>query len=312
MKAEPPQVEQVLQRAKDRYRLLAENVSDVIFTLDLNLHYTYCSPSVERLRGFTVEEVMTQTLEQVLTPGSYQQAKKTLERQLAREKAKPGTSLEPETLELELTHKGGQTVWAEVKLSFLRDERGDVVEILGVSRDITEHRRAKDRLGRQQKAFLSVLEKGPYGIVLLERDGRCLYANSAFTGITGYTLDEIPTGRDWFRKAYPDEAYRKEVISAWKKDLETGDLNRTYRVLCKDQSIKELEFKSAVLDDGRMVTMLSDITERKRAEEELRQGEERFHAIANYTYGAEIWVGTDGEPIWVEPGDFSIDRVLGE
>ena len=123
MKAEPPQVEQVLQRAKDRYRLLAENVSDVIFTLDLNLHYTYCSPSVERLRGFTVEEVMTQTLEQVLTPGSYQQAKKTLERQLAREKAKPGTSLEPETLELELTHKGGQTVWAEVKLSFLRDER---------------------------------------------------------------------------------------------------------------------------------------------------------------------------------------------
>ena len=54
--------------------------------------------------------------------------------------------------------------------------------------------------------------------------------------------------------------------------------------------------------------MLSDITERKRAEEELRQGEERFHAIANYTYGAEIWVGTDGEPIWLSPG---ISRLTG-
>ena len=85
MKAEPHRVEQVLQRMEDRYRLLAENVSDVIFTLDLNLHYTYCSPSVERLRGYTVKEVMTQSLEQVLTPASYQAAKKTVEEELARE-----------------------------------------------------------------------------------------------------------------------------------------------------------------------------------------------------------------------------------
>ncbi|MGD0235948.1 MAG: PAS domain-containing protein [Syntrophorhabdales bacterium] len=74
MEAEPGKVEESLQRTEDRYRLLAENVSDVIFTLDLNLRHTYCSPSVERLRGYTVEEVMAQTLEQAgvdpcLSPG---------------------------------------------------------------------------------------------------------------------------------------------------------------------------------------------------------------------------------------------------
>ena len=302
MKAEPHRVEQVLQRMEDRYRLLAENVSDVIFTLDLNLHYTYCSPSVERLRGYTVKEVMTQSLEQVLTPASYQAAKKTVEEELARESTKPGASSEPQTLELELTLKGGGTVWAEVKVSFLRDQKGDAVGILGVSRDITEQRRAKDHLKNQRRNFLSALEQAPYGIVLVDRDGRNLYANRAFTEITGYTLDDIPTGREWFQKAYPDETYRKEVISVWKKDLAHGELTRTFRVLCKDQSLKEVEFKSAALDDGRTVTMLSDITERTQAEERLRQSEERFHAIANYTYGAEIWVGIDGKVMWVSPG----------
>ena len=107
----------VLQPTKDRYRLLAENISDVIFTLDLNLRYTYCSPSVERLRGYTVEEVIALTPEQMLAPASYEIAKKTVEEGLARERAGVGTSFEPETLELELTRKGGGTVWAEVKVS---------------------------------------------------------------------------------------------------------------------------------------------------------------------------------------------------
>jgi PAS domain S-box-containing protein len=281
MEAEPDKAEQLLQLTEDRYRLLAENVSDVIFTLDLNLRYTYCSPSVERLRGYTVEEVMTQTLEQVLTPASYQVAKKRLEGELARERAKPGASSESQTLELELTRKGGGTVWAEVKVSFLRDQRGDAVGILGVSRDITDRRRAKDRLGKQRQTFLSVLEQAPYGIVLVDRDGRCLYANSAFTEITGYTLDDIPTGREWFRKAYPDETYRKGVVVAWKTDLVGGEMTRAFRVLCKDQSLKEVEFKSAALSDGRAVTMLSDVTARKQAEEALHESEERYKSIVD-------------------------------
>ena len=291
MDAEPDTFDEVLQRTKDRYQLLAENVSDVIFTLDLNLRYTYCSPSVERLRGYTVEEAMSQTLEHVLTPSSYQGASKIIAEALAAQRANPGASFEPKTLELELTRKGGGTVWAEVKVSFLRDERGDAVGILGVSRDITERRRARDRLGRQRQIFFSVLEKAPYGIVLVDSDDSCLYINGAFTEITGYTLDDIPTGRAWFRKAYPDEAYRKRVIGTWKKDLAGGELTRTFRVCCKDQTFKEVEFKSAILDDGRTVTMLSDITERKQAEEEktalefqLRQAQ-KMEAVGTLSAG---------------------------
>lgn len=90
MESKSDEVKKVLKGTKDHYRLLAENASDVIFTLDLNLRYTYCSPSVERLRGYTVEEAMTQTLKDVLTPDSYRAARKALDKELARERRAPG------------------------------------------------------------------------------------------------------------------------------------------------------------------------------------------------------------------------------
>jgi PAS domain S-box-containing protein len=294
--------DQSLQQTEDRYRLLADNVSDVIFTFDLGLRHTYCSPSVERLRGYTVDEVMAQTLEQVLTPASYQAAKRVIKEEEARERAKPGASLEPLTLELELTCKRGGTVWAEVRVSFLREPGGGIVGILGVARDISENRRAKESLELQRQSFLSVLEHAPYGVMVIDGNGRCQFTNDAFTKITGYTRRDVSTAREWLRKAYPDEKYRKKVVNMWKRNLVDGQSTKAFQVCCKDQSLKEVEFKSTLLTDGRTVTWLSDITMRVQAEEELKQSEERFRTIANYTYGAETWVGTDGKPIWVNPG----------
>jgi PAS domain S-box-containing protein len=271
MKSKPSKVEQALRQTEERYLLLAENISDVIFTLDMNLRYTYCSPSIERLREYTVEETMTQTLDHVLTPASYLVVKKMLADGLAREKTEPKTPFSSKTLGLELTRKQGGTVWAEVKVSFLRDGKGNPVGILGVSRDITERRRAEGLLQKGRETLFSILEQAPYAILLTDRDGRGRYANRAFTDITGYTLDDIPTESEWFRNTYPGEADHRISIDGMKTGKPAGKGSRSFRITCKDQSTKDVEFKSAVLDDGRAVTMLSDVTARKRAEEEVRR-----------------------------------------
>ncbi len=130
----------------EKYRLLAENVRDVIWTSDLNLRFTYMSPSVKHLRGYTAEEVMTQSLDEVLTPSSLDVALKTLQEELTKVNQDQEGIARSLTLELEHTCKDGSTVWAEVKMTGLRDANGSITGILGVSRDITERKKAEDRI----------------------------------------------------------------------------------------------------------------------------------------------------------------------
>jgi len=140
-----------LQESEKRYRLLAENLTDVIWTMDMNLRYTYVSPSVEDLRGFSVEEVMTQKIEEVLTPTSYEVVKKVFAEELATEQMEERRRFSSRTLDLELRCKDGSTVWTEVKMNFLHGPDGRPIGILGVTRDITERKRAEETLRESEE-----------------------------------------------------------------------------------------------------------------------------------------------------------------
>jgi PAS domain S-box-containing protein len=115
--------------------------------------------------------------------------------------------------------------------------------------------------------------------MLIDTDGTYRFLNPEFTAITGYTINEIPNGQRWFRTAYPDPSYRHDVVQAWKRDITATGATRVFTVTCKDGTRKEIEFRPTLLDDGRAIMMLSDITERKRMEEQLRQERDRLAAF---------------------------------
>jgi len=150
-------VQEALQESEKHYRLLAENLTDVIWTMDLNLRFTYVSPSVEGLRGYSVEEVMDQSIEEVLTPASYEVVKKVFAEELSTEQIEERHPFGSRTLDLELRRKDGSTVWTEVKMNFLRAPDGRPVAILGVTRDITKRKRAEETLreSAERLRFLS-------------------------------------------------------------------------------------------------------------------------------------------------------------
>ena len=145
------QIENFLKESQEKYRLLAENINDVIWTLNLILEFTYVSPAVERLLGWKAEVIIHKKIDEILAPRSLEIALSTLARQLKRVE-ESGDYSQPVTVELEMYNKDGTTVWTEVTASFQIGEEQKPASILGVARDISERRRSqKEKDELQQK-----------------------------------------------------------------------------------------------------------------------------------------------------------------
>ncbi len=273
------QAEETLRRSEERYRLLADNISDTIWTLDpATLAFTYCSPYAEQMVGFTPEEVMSLPFDQVMTPASVERAALMLAEEIPRFERGDVDPSHAVTVELELYRKDGSTVWAEVKTRPILDEMGRVREILGVSRDITARRKAEETLRLERERFRVLVEESPLGVALIGPDGgRYEYVNPRFTQIFGYRFSEIPNGREWFRRAFPDPEIRRRLIATWKKDLEDAPRGqsrpRTLEVACRDGTFKAIHFRPVALEDGRQLVTYEDVTERTRMEQALVQTE---------------------------------------
>ena len=139
-----------LGESEHRYRLLAENMADVVALFDMNLRSIYVSPSVTALRGYTPQEAMAQTSGERFTPASAEIARQALREELAIEASGHGDPGRSRTIEVELRCKDGSTVWVESTTSFVRDDDGRAVGIISVARNIDERKRAQAILGERE------------------------------------------------------------------------------------------------------------------------------------------------------------------
>jgi two-component system, cell cycle sensor histidine kinase and response regulator CckA len=135
--------EKALQRSERQYRLLAENIKDVIWTMDLNFRFTYVSSVVKAMQGWTPEEMLELRLENIMAASSLEMVLEVFNRKYALGQQTGAYNLSA-TVELELFRKDGSMLWTEVTASFILDEAGLPVGILGVTRDISERRKAQE------------------------------------------------------------------------------------------------------------------------------------------------------------------------
>jgi len=135
-----------LYESEERYRLIAENTADTIAIFGLDLKLTYISPSITKLRGYTVQEAMTQTMDQMLTPDSLQLASKNFADHTALELSGTADPTRTILMELEEYCKDGSTIFVELAASYLRDENFKPNGILTVTRDITERKKAQEQI----------------------------------------------------------------------------------------------------------------------------------------------------------------------
>ncbi|GEM_PF-5869632 len=187
---ESKQAEEALQESEERYRLLADNAADVIWTVDMNMLPTYISPSITRLLGYSVEEAMAKTMEEVYTPTSFEVAMKALAEELAIEKMEQKDLFRSRMLELELKRNDGSIVPVEVRYSFLRGADAQPVEILAVARDITERKRSEEALKLAYVELDQIFDATADAIRMIDKDFSILRVNEAFATLLGISKDE--------------------------------------------------------------------------------------------------------------------------
>ena len=142
--------EEAVRESEQRYRILAENVNDIIWMMDISEErLTYVSPSVLKMKGYSPEEIKTQRLNEILAPDSLQRVTNILAEQIAHDsEMDPNRSV---TLDLEQYRKDGSTFWTETTASFIRNGDSLPISILGVTRDITERKKAEAALREKEE-----------------------------------------------------------------------------------------------------------------------------------------------------------------
>ena len=139
-------------------------------------------------------------------------------------------------------------------------------------------------LGEGEERFRKIIEQAPIAMAVVSLDGVIELINRKAVAVFGYESEDIPTMDRWWVQAYPDERYRKEVVATWtglaQKAVREGKEipGQEYRVTCKDGSVKTMVISGACISD-KVFVLFDDITARKRAEEALRESNEKFSKV---------------------------------
>ena len=307
------EAEDKLRESEGRYRLLAENISDVIWTMDLNFNYTYVSPSILHMRGFTAEEVTGLPLQNMLTPSSARVFLEALKEEYAIERKGSADPFRSRTLELELRTKDGSLVWVETRLSFLYDPAGNRIGFMGVTRDITERKKAEESLRNSEEKLRVVFDSMMDGLVVSDSNIKIVDVNKAVLEILGVKAKGELIGRnaaDVIKFKYP-EAVMANLVKMLQERQPQEKVE--YSVVLPGDRELEVEVSTAMMQDASgqlvgFVNAIRDITERRKAQEALRESEERYRLLADNATDV-IWVvGMDMRLTYISP---SVTRLLG-
>ncbi|MFM7151135.1 MAG: PAS domain S-box protein, partial [Gemmataceae bacterium] len=250
-----------------RYRRLADNSFDVIWTMDLNGNYTYLSPSVERTRGYTPEEFMQLPREKVYSPESLH----LFDRAMAEGRKRIEAGL-PVFFHNEMSgpRKDGSVVWTDVKATTVRDSEGKFVEILGVTREITQRKLAEEELQKSELRYRSLTEASSQAVWRTDGLGNPLKDMPSWLAYTGMTWEELQK-KGWFEAVHPDD--RAAVQATVEKGLREGRfVDSEYRLRRHDGEYRIMEVRGVPMRDAKgtiveWIGTCTDITDRKRAQE---------------------------------------------
>lgn len=285
------EVAEGLSGSMARYRRIVETALEGIWAMNPEHETTFVNERMASMLGYTLSQMLGRRVEDFMFEEDLPAHRRRMQ---SRHKGKGGQ------YEHRFRRADGREVWTLVSATAIVSEQGQFGGSFAMFTDITERKRAIQALERSEQRYRALFEGSPVGIGLATLEGHILMANRAMEELFGYSAQELehlniadlyedPNGRITLL----DQVQREGCVS-----------NCPVRLRRKDGRPLDVLLSTSLIQSGDerlLQTMCIDVTEQRRAEQALRESEQKFRAIADYTYDLEIWVGTDGRLVWMNP-----------
>lgn len=295
--------EKELEISEEKYRLVTENASDVIWTMDMDFRFTYISPSNEKMLGYSTEDALNLSLDQLLTPESVEQVMQTFGVEMQIENSKEKDLTRYVTLELNEIRADGTIIPIEVRMRFLRDVDMNPIGIIGITRDITERKRQEEALKKSEEKFLKAFRLSPIAICITRlSDGKFIEVNESLIKLSGYSRDELLNETTIALNLWVNGEDRKEVVDQL---INTGSVhNHEYQFQVKNGNVLFVRYSAEIFDfcgERCVLSIMDDITQQKNIEKSLKESEEKYRNIVENTKDVIMLTNPDSTVAYLSP-----------
>jgi PAS domain S-box-containing protein len=255
-----------LKQAEEKYRNMYENATEGIFRVSPEGRLISANPSLAHIHGYDSPEDLIQSVPNIsqiyVDPGRRLEMVRLLE--------KNGFV---RNFEAPMRRKDGGLHWVSINARVFRDAEGKVAYTEGTNQDITERKKAEEALAESEERYRTAIENSNDGVAIIKEDTH-IYVNRRFVEMFGYERPEDIVGKPVVVVVHPDDA---AMVMDLNKQRRRGDLvvpRYEFRGITRDGKTINIEVSAAGIKykgSSAILVYLRDITERKQAEEALRQ-----------------------------------------
>jgi|GEM_PF-4577726 PAS domain S-box-containing protein len=288
------QAQEALSASEEKFRLLVENANQIILVVQGD-GIRFANPAAVANSGYSLAELTSRPFLEFVHPDDREAVIQNLTARLQGREV-------PDIFLCRYFTKDGALRWAEIRTSDITWE-GEPATLNCLS-DITERKEMVEALRQSEEKFRTFFEKAPIGYQSLDEQGCIQEINPTWQEILGYPREEV-LGR-WVGDFFTPE-YQEFFPAKFAHFKELGEFRDVMvDMVKKDGSVITVSINCRIVfdDAGRFLRshcVFTDITSRRRAEMALKESEERYRTVADFTYDMEYWLGPDQELIYMSP-----------
>ena len=281
-----------LQESEEKYRTILENISEGYYEVDLAGNFTFFNDAMCEIRGYSRDELMGMNNRDYMDPATAKRVYKVYNRVYT-------TGIPVKGYEWEIARRDGSKGHAEASASLMKDAEGNPIGFRGIVRDITERVHLEKKIKESEERYRHLIEHANAGIVLVSGE-YYVFANKKMSEMVGYTIEEL-TSTPFLEFIAPRD--RQLIEERYRRRQRGEKLPQIYDfwMIRRDGTEICIELDASLTEvNGEIATLgvMRDITEKKRAEEELRESEEKYRTLADSSLTG-VFIHQDSKYVFV-------------